>query len=240
MMTNETPLTKFIALVKFDCDHEKTTVRINELEKDIVLLQKKELEVDSILAAADNAVQELRKKINSYELAVKEFDLQIGNKKSKLESAMNPREYRAFISEIENLSVQQLAAEEHLLSSWSTLEQRKRFYDECSQSCAEQKKSIHASIAEKRNEIVAQKKVMSENNIIRIQYEQGIPEEWLTKYTSMRSRVTNPIVPVENDSCTACFYSMSEPELIKLRRRALLQCKGCYRFLYLPSVHQLP
>ena len=51
----------------------------------------------------------------------------------------------------------------------------------------------------------------------------------------MQSRVTDPVVPVQQGSCSACFYDITEQRLVALRRHALLQCEGCYRFLYMPE-----
>src|SRR5260221_635295 len=62
--------------------------------------------------------------------------------------------------------------------------------------------------------------------------EQLVPQEWLDKYASMRSKVENPVVPVAGDSCSACYYMISAPDLQALRRQKLVQCKDCYRFLY--------
>jgi predicted nucleic acid-binding Zn-ribbon protein len=59
-----------------------------------------------------------------------------------------------------------------------------------------------------------------------------IPEQWLNTYETMRGRVNNPVVPVNQDSCSACFYFMSSRDIQALRDQGLLQCKDCFRFLY--------
>ena len=65
----------------------------------------------------------------------------------------------------------------------------------------------------------------------------GIPEEWLEKYSIMRTRVPNPIVSVKNGSCSACFHALTQQDMLNLQRRKLLQCRDCYRFLYIESPH---
>ena len=64
---------------------------------------------------------------------------------------------------------------------------------------------------------------------------QTLPDEWLGKYEHMRGRVADPVVPVQQDSCSACFYSISSRDLQTLKQGDLLQCKDCYRFLYYKS-----
>ena len=59
-----------------------------------------------------------------------------------------------------------------------------------------------------------------------------LPEEWATMYENMRGRVLNPVVPVSQDSCSACFYLISSRDLQALRHNGILSCKDCYRFLY--------
>lgn len=238
MIEQQTPLEKFIALIEFDRNQEAVNQRILALEHEIRALEDKEKDLHAVAAAAGSAVQTLLKNIATYERSVDEYNRQIADKKLKLDTATNPREYRAIITEIEHIGTEQLALEEQLLAAWSTLEQRKRFHDECLQSSTDQIKALHTLIAEKQNAIAIEKKTLVDQKEQRKSYEHGVPEEWLLKYAAMQSRVVDPIVPVQQDSCSSCFYSLTDPELMRLKRKALLQCKGCYRFLYIPSVHQ--
>ena len=53
------------------------------------------------------------------------------------------------------------------------------------------------------------------------------------KYAVMRAKVTDPVVPVIDGSCSACFYKISPQDMQLLARRKLVQCKDCFRLLYL-------
>ncbi|GAI90095.1 unnamed protein product, partial [marine sediment metagenome] len=44
------------------------------------------------------------------------------------------------------------------------------------------------------------------------------------------------VVPVQHDSCGACSYSIPQQDLLRMRRRAVVQCKGCFRLLYMKDV----
>ena len=48
----------------------------------------------------------------------------------------------------------------------------------------------------------------------------------------MRGKVSNPVVHVYKDSCSACFYLIASRDLQLLKQNELLPCKDCYRFLY--------
>ena len=63
--------------------------------------------------------------------------------------------------------------------------------------------------------------------------EEGIPEEWIEKYERMRNSVPDPVASIEDQVCKACFYTATNQEIELLKRKKLLQCKGCYRFLYI-------
>ena len=60
-----------------------------------------------------------------------------------------------------------------------------------------------------------------------------VPEEWLEKYSHMRMQVADPVVSVLSGGCSACFYTIPNHEMMRLKRRAVIQCKGCFRLLYM-------
>lgn len=238
-MLNETPLIKFIALITFDRDYASMSAHIVALQKEITLLHTQEHALDETVTESDNVIRATKKEIDADELMIASLDQQIREKKERLAAAMNPREHRALMSEIDGISAQQLAVEERLLNSWTALETRKRGHDKLLLSNQEQKQRIATAIAEKQQQIADETTAQATTAAQRTLYEQGVPEQWLEKYAAMRSRVPNPVVPIEQDSCSACFHGLSNQELVQLRRRALLECKSCYRFLYCPTAHQL-
>lgn len=238
-MLNETPLVRLIALITFDRNYEKISIRIASLEKEIALLHSQEQELANTLTTAQQLMLSIKKEIDTYDLSVKELDEQIQKKKELLAAAMSPREHRAIMAEIDALNTRQLQREEQLLTAWNTLDTRKRLYEKLAQTNEQHIRDIKTAITEKENEISAEKVLLTEGAKQRATYQQGLPAQWLEKYAAMRCRVPNPIVPIEQGSCSACFHSVSEQELVQLRRQALLQCKGCYRFLYCPTAHQI-
>lgn len=98
--------------------------------------------------------------------------------------------------------------------------------------------SVHSSIAQKDEHIARLLNELAERHTMRKPLEKGVPEEWLERYAMMRSRVSDPVVPVKDGLCSACFHQILAQDMILLRRNKLLQCKECYRFLYLESGQQ--
>ena len=60
-----------------------------------------------------------------------------------------------------------------------------------------------------------------------------MPEQWISDYTRMRRSVVNPVVPIENGSCSACFESLAAHEISQVARKQLAPCGGCFRFLFI-------
>lgn len=59
-----------------------------------------------------------------------------------------------------------------------------------------------------------------------------VPTEWQSKYARMLNSVANPIVAVNNSVCGACFYTVVEKDLQRIKLGEILTCRSCYRFLY--------
>ena len=59
-----------------------------------------------------------------------------------------------------------------------------------------------------------------------------VPTEWQSKYARMLNSVTNPIVAINKTVCGACFYTVVEKDLQRIKLGEILACRSCYRFLY--------
>ena len=235
---NETPFEQFIILVEVD-------QKINVLNKAVANLQQeihKNTELDSInqqsLAKNKEALHAVRKEVDSKELEMKILDQQEAEKKLRLDHVANHKEYQVHKAEIDQLKKAQHALEDDLMIAWNRLETAKKEYD-TAQALYEQQ---HTQI-EKKNLEYTQKvfEINKEIDALKVQakeHEKKVPAEWLEKYTLMRSKVTDPVVPVTNNNCSACVYNISAQDMQFLKRRKLAQCKDCFRLLYLPEVHQ--
>lgn len=125
--------------------------------------------------------------------------------------------------------------DEQLLSAWHTFETVQK---ECALlvSDAERKLVEQKELQQsKQNRIEDLKKRLIEFTRQRVEKEQGVPADWMERYAMMRSRVADPVVPVLHNGCGACFWPIAHQDMLELKRGALLQCKGCYRFLYVPK-----
>lgn len=235
----QTPFEKFIALVEVD-------QKINSLNNQIAAHRKKIADLvqesQSHLLAHEKIKEKYeltRKEVDAKELEMKILDQQESEKKVKLDHVANHREYQSIKAEIDLLKKSQHDLEESLIGVWNQLENTKKELDASDVAYQQHQVEIKQQIDERENQI---KEVLSQVDQLladRIQKDQTMPAEWLEKYSIMRARVSDPVVPVLDGSCSACFYKVSAQDMQDLRRRKLVQCKDCYRLLYLQEAQQL-
>lgn len=227
------PFRTFIDLITYDQVTHNLEMELQKLEQDVNELKDKEYGLRVALDEAKNVVHDIRKEVDMQELSMKEFEQSIEEKTKRRDITTDPKVYQVLKSEIDRIKQKQHNQEEDLVKIWNKLEAATKDYEDKSDEYGKKIELLRVSIYEKNQKIDAIKLDLQMRYDKRPEMQKNIPEEWLEKYSLMRSRVSNPVVPVLNGSCSACFYFIPEQDMIMLRQKKLLQCKSCYRFLYL-------
>lgn len=234
-MLEQESFTKFIDLISFDkkiCGLEKES---RALDKEALLTDAEKQSVLNALNTIDNHVHNLKKEVDAKELEMKSFDVQEKELRAHLEQVKHTDEYQALRRETDALKKKQHDYEESLLQVWAVYEnaqkevaQKKMQLNERFEAISkqQQEQSIKKNDLEKEIlAISAQRKSM----------ESGIPELWIEQYMRKRMVVDDPVVPIVSGSCSSCFYNLSIQDDIFLKKNRFLQCKECYRLLYLEN-----
>src|SRR5579859_555324 len=232
---NSQPFQRFIDLITYDQTIHVVEKEIKALEKEIAELNSKIKEFEQELSASQELWHDAQKEVALKELEMKALDDLEKEAQKKIDSAQNQKEYVSLKKEIDNLKTKQHEFEDTLIQAWNTLETTDRDYKHKLALSADKIGELHNKVDEKRKKILDHEQHVREMNLAREERTNGVPAEWLEKYAMMRSRIPNPVVPVISDACGACFYKIPQQDLMALRRRKLLQCKDCYRFLYLET-----
>jgi len=222
----------FIDLVTFDQGLVK-------IERDI----KKSQEIQESLLADIQRLQEdfedikiaqlqARKDVDAKELYMKVLDEKESELKKKLASISNQKEFKSLEKETLVINADRMRHEQELLVLWNKLEGFNKTYELKHTLYEEQAAKFHAEVEKIKNEITALHAQLVDLEAQRLEKQKNVPQEWLDMYVNMKGRVANPVVPVVNDSCDACFYSVTPRDLQILRNNKLLQCRDCYRLLY--------
>jgi len=229
---NNHPFHRFIALIDFDQTVLGLLDKQTQIAHEVTYLERQLVGQEEQCADSQRSAIEARKAVDLIELEMKELDQQEKDKKRKLEHLANYKESRALQSEIDQLRQAQYELEESLLHTWHVLESCEHKKEEQTLQYAAQKIQVHAEIEKKQQELASIKAELVLHSHQREEYKKAIPQEWLDKYEAMRLRVSDPVVRIEGDTCSACFHELLHQDIMRLARGALLECKLCFRFLY--------
>jgi len=166
---------------------------------------------------------------------MKELEEQRTKEKERLETVTKAKQYQAIKSEIASLNQKQSELDELLLNAWNKLESVQKSYKSLQQASTERVAEQQERIKEKEQEVQEREDAVEKMIQERPGKEELVPQEWVEQYQAMRSRVSNPVVPVVKASCSACFWPIPNQDMLRLKRKEVLQCKGCYRSLYMPQ-----
>ena len=230
---NQHPFTAFIDLISLDQEIRSTYQKIIELKKETEshLTEKQKL-VDRFEQFKQH-VHDLKKGVHEREFAMKELDTLEKKKKEQLDQLQSAKGYPPLKKEIDRLKQEQHDAESSLMVIWNKLEVAQKELEEQQTSYNSKIEEHHEAISKQQSEVAKLQTDLEQKKKERPSKEGGIPQEWLDKYTHMRMRVDDPVVPILNGSCSACYYTIPDQKLIRLKRRAIVQCKGCFRLLYM-------
>lgn len=234
----ETPFEQFIALVQVDQKINALNAQIAAHRQKIADLQKESQSIAQAHEKVQERYEQIRKEVDAKELEMKILDQQESEKKIKLDNVSNHKEYQSLKAEIDQLRQSQHNLEESLIAIWNQLENAKKEGDASTVSLQEHEVKIKQQIEQHENQIKEISVQVEQLMQDRVAKDQKLPEEWLQKYAIMRAKVSDPVVPVLNGNCSACFYNVSAQDMQELRRRKLVQCKDCYRLLYLQEAQQ--
>ncbi|MGB8367040.1 MAG: hypothetical protein WCD44_01660, partial [Candidatus Babeliales bacterium] len=222
----KSPFQSFVNLVSFDQKIRSLLKKMEDVEYEISMLQSKEQKETQEVDADKKQVIVLRKSVDAKELELKELNQLESEKKQLLEKISNYKEYQSVKTEIESIQEAQLNQEQIVLAAWSELETAQKKLKKKETIHVQELVTIKKTIEEKEEEFAFLQKELSTYKQQRPEKEERVPKEWLEKYTVMKARISDPVVPIRQGACGACFFALTDQNIIRARKGALLQCKG--------------
>lgn len=229
---NSQNLQFFIDLVTFDQQLTELEQAVETINSEINQIKEKVASTQLLLDQKSAKKKELKKELDSQELTVKSLQEKESHQVSIVEKAANSKEYDAGSKELDIIRSQRDSQEQLLIRLLNEYERfEKNLESELEQEQAkivELQDSISAkqeSLKEHQSKLTS----LTEQRSAKLAH---VPDDWISRYNNMRGRVNDPVVPVDQDSCSACFYLISSKDLQFLATGDLVQCKDCYRFLY--------
>lgn len=222
----------FIELITFDQSLYQIEKEVRNLQAEIELLDQNLHDLHKNLSQEKDRVGQLRKDVDLKEREMQDLDQQEKRVRERLSSVSNEREYQAIKDEINRLKKKQHDYEMILMNSWTSFESAQKEFKAHEAELEEKKQATQESLESKAARLLQAQQRLEVSRQERAVREKEIPSEWLEKYGRMRNSVTNPVVLLEKGSCSACFYKIPAQDALLVARSELIQCKGCYRFLY--------
>lgn len=231
-MEKTNPLSLFIELSSFDQSLNKIRRQIDSLNTENTNLSQTIESIENKLISFKKEVHDTQKSVHEHELNMKELDERLQEQKTLLDRVSNQKEYNAVKSAISQIKQEQHNYETTLIEEWGKLDNIKLKFNKEEKNLVEDAAKIKIEIEQKKDEVSSLTKNLDEQSKSREKFLANLPKEWLEKYEGMHSRVSDPIVPIVQGACGACFHEATPQIIIDLKHRKLIQCKGCYRFLF--------
>lgn len=227
-----TSFDKFLQLVQLDNQIYESYQDQNKLINLKSQFQAQISQLRSELELSNQNYVDLQKKCDSIDLDLKTIDSQIIKAKNKLSNVSSEKEYFSLEQELKLLSSKRLDIEEQLLSCWDERDLSKDNNKKDIEQIKSNIEDFSLNIKKTENRIEYLSKQIEELEVSRASNEEGIDSELLNNYHNMKQRVYNPVVHVDNQNCSACFFSLTKHDLAKLKQNTIITCSNCYRFLY--------
>jgi uncharacterized protein len=229
---NEQHLKNFIALVAFDQNLLKADDNLINLEKQrLKILEEIEQLKHRQLQIAQKK-HDFIKMQHEQELKLKELQDQESHLSANAQAVSNTREYDAVLKELERVRAQCTQQEQKMMHSLNRVETVIKEIEATDQEVANQTAIFLEELKQNDLAIIQAKTILDSVTNERVVKTTDIPQEWLNIYQNMQGKIKNPVVPIEQESCSACFYCLSSRDLQTLKNGGLMQCKDCYRFIY--------
>lgn len=233
---NDHPFSRFIDLVNFDQKLQSLENEKKSIVAQISAVKKQEQEYVQDLDDMHKRVFQLKKNVDAQELEMKALDQKEKDKKKRLETLADYKEYQAIKAEIETVQRMQVDHEKTVLDAWHQLESAQLTLQKKTTEYTDQIKQLQEQVHTLEQKLAQLEDQIMQGTAQRDEKEVGVPAEWLEKYTLMRARVPDPVVEIFHQSCGACSQMITQQEMVRARRGALVQCHKCFRLLYAPEI----
>lgn len=230
----------FITLIEYDQGIRKIHAQVAALKSDLAVLEADLLKHTQEHEEHRKVLKTAKKALDESELQLKTLETEKAHKQKLLESTSSAKEYQGLKKEFDQLTHEVLIQEELIMQRLNQSEGVTKQYRTQEEAHQKVMQDVEQKAQQVRQTLANLQLELEEKNKQRVELETLVPAEWIEKYDSMRLQIDDPVVPlIENSSCGACFYSVIDLDLTRLSRKALVQCRGCFRLIYSPDAFKL-
>ncbi len=177
-----------------------------------------------------------KKNVALQELYAKELAERQDVLREKTKSVTHRKELEALEREMHDLSRKQEVHDVVLMKAWNNRELVLKQIETQKKVLEEQAQEVKNNAAAYDEQISALTKQLQESMEHRSTMLQKLDPEWRKRYERIKNSVKDPIVPLVQNSCGACFYLVASKDLVELKKNKVIVCRNCYRFIYYEEV----
>ena len=225
----------FVDLVLID--HEiLDIIHKKELNRaEISGLESRVTEYKASLLDAQETLSIVKKKLHIQELESNALDLRRNTTQKNLDQTMQAKDFFALTTELEALKKNSGLTEEILFALWEEHETAEKTYTELQDTEKELLPALEKEIKILSKRIVDLDFEQQKNQEARLLKAPYVIPELYDQYENLRKTTPYAAIPMEKDSCSSCFYPINSADRDLLLRSQIVQCKDCYRLLYVRS-----
>jgi predicted nucleic acid-binding Zn-ribbon protein len=232
MATQSTLSQNLKSLLALDQKRESIISESKNLKQKIEVDKQMIPELQKSISELKHETIEAKKHVDLQELNAKDLREREKSRRAALDNVKNQKEYVAVEKELSNVTQQLSEQEDALEKAWHSLDLAKKKEESETVTLKQKIETLQNEIKKEEETIKKLNEDLEKINEEKSEYEKDVPQEWLKKYNRMREKVSDPIVPVMNTSCSACYYSIPPQDMNRLKKNVLLLCRSCYRLLY--------
>ncbi len=228
----ETPFSALVRLAVLDNSVLQSESQKNILKKTYTSFQEQHgslLEQEASLQAQD---KNMRKQLFEAEHEVKALAGVVAKKEHQRNVVANAKEYASLEHELVQARQELATREAGLYDLFEKVEAVAALLPDQQQRILGQIQEVQHKQQVLQQQLHDLEKQLDEYNEQRaVELDRLLPE-WRSKYEDLYQMMDNPIVSVVQGACAGCYYSVSVNDLAQLQRHKVLQCKECFRLLY--------
>ena len=232
------PFQLFISLVLFDRKILQLQKKIQDAAEVIGKVQKEKDILDIKDEKFKKLVHDAKKNVDTKELEMKELDEKEKAEKQKFDLVKNQREHDSIKKELEKVNQLQQIKEKEVVEAWNVFENSKKDRALFAATYLESVDNLLQTIQNHQDEMKSLETELESMLKERAEKEKGVDPDHLERYEIIKNQVADPVVPVENGCCSACFFHVSQSDMIAVSKRKMMQCKDCYRLLFLETLSE--
>jgi predicted nucleic acid-binding Zn-ribbon protein len=184
---------------------------------------------------ANIVVHTAQKAVDRLELEAKTVQTKEATKKKQLEAATKKSVCEGLKRELALINQTQEQLENELVQAWHLLDEAHKTTVATRTTTEDAVKSCEQKLKEAQERLNENEKQLMHYNAQRNEQIANLPAELQERYTSMHARTANPLVRVIRGMCSACFYQIIPRDITRLHKNELVECRSCYRLLYLDA-----